>query len=62
MSGAKMIGMRLFVSYSRSDAQFVERLTHGLEADGHDVWVDTEDIAGSEQWRASIVAARSSIP
>src|SRR4051794_36694820 len=48
--------MRLFVSYSRSDAQFVERLTQALEADGHDVWVDTEDIAGSEQWRASIVA------
>ena len=44
------------MSYSRSDAQFVERLTHALEADGHDVWVDTEDIAGSEQWRASIVA------
>src|SRR4051794_8170367 len=51
-----MTGMRLFVSYSRSDAQFVGRLTAALEADGHDVWVDTEDIAGSEQWRASIVA------
>ncbi|HEY4608506.1 MAG TPA: toll/interleukin-1 receptor domain-containing protein, partial [Ilumatobacteraceae bacterium] len=48
--------MRLFVSYSRSDAQFVGRLTEALEAEGHDVWVDTEDIAGSEQWRASIVA------
>src|SRR4051794_26511760 len=54
--GAKMAAMRLFVSYSRSDAQFVERLTAALEADGHDVWVDTEDIAGSQQWRASIVA------
>src|SRR3954453_6772667 len=51
-----MTGMRLFGSYSRSDAQFVGRLTAALEADGHDVWVDTEDIAGSEQWRASIVA------
>jgi len=48
--------MRLFVSYSRSDAQFVAQLTHALEADGHDVWVDTDDIVGSEQWRASIVA------
>jgi len=48
--------VRLFVSYSRTDAQFVDRLTAALEADGHDVWVDTEDIVGSEQWRASIVA------
>jgi hypothetical protein len=48
--------VRLFVSYSRTDAQFVRQLTTALEADGHDVWVDTEDIVGSEQWRASIVA------
>jgi TIR domain len=47
--------VRLFVSYSRSDAQFVRRLTEALEVEGHDVWVDTEDIVGSEQWRASIV-------
>src|SRR4029078_10094636 len=47
----------LFVSYSRTDAQFVRQLTAALEADGHDVWVDTQDIVGSEQWRASIVAA-----
>src|SRR4051794_40554662 len=51
-----MTTMRLFVSYSRSDVEFLGRLTAALEADGHDVWVDTEDIAGSEQWRASIVA------
>src|SRR4029078_3006906 len=47
--------VRLSVSYSRTDAQFVRQLTTALEADGHDVWVDTEDIVGSEQWRASIV-------
>jgi hypothetical protein len=47
--------MRLFVSYSRSDAEFVGALVRRLEADGHDVWLDTEDIRGSEQWRASIV-------
>jgi hypothetical protein len=48
--------MRLFVSYSRDDAPFVTELVHHLESVGHDVWVDTEDIRGSEQWRASIVA------
>jgi len=54
--GVHDVGVRLFVSYSRTDAQFVRQLTTALEADGHDVWVDTEDIVGSEQWRASIVA------
>jgi TIR domain len=47
--------VRLFISYSRRDAAFVERLRPALEADGNDVWVDTEDIRGSDQWRASIV-------
>jgi TIR domain len=47
--------VRVFISYSRRDAAFVERLRRGLEADGNDVWVDTEDIRGSDQWRASIV-------
>jgi hypothetical protein len=36
--------VRLFISYSRRDAAFVERLRPALEADGNDVWVDTEDI------------------
>jgi TIR domain len=44
--------VRVFISRSRRDAAFVERLRRGLEADGHDVWVDTEDIRGSDQWRA----------
>ncbi len=48
--------VRLFLSYSRQDAAFVSRLVAGLEARGHDVWVDTDDIRGSEPWRASIVA------
>jgi TIR domain len=47
--------MHVFVSYSRRDAAFVTRLVSVLEHDGHDVWVDTEDIRGSEEWRASIV-------
>jgi hypothetical protein len=50
-----LTAVRLFVSYSRADATFVARLVAVLEGDGHDVWVDTEDIRGSEEWRASIV-------
>jgi hypothetical protein len=47
--------MRIFVSYSRHDAAFVTRLVAQLEAEGHELWIDTEDIRGSEQWRVSIV-------
>jgi hypothetical protein len=47
--------VHVFVSYSRRDATFVTRLVAMLEGDGHDVWVDTDDIRGSEEWRASIV-------
>jgi len=50
-----MMPVHVFVSYSRSDAAFVTRLVALLERDGHDVWVDTDDIHGSEEWRASIV-------
>jgi TIR domain len=50
-----LVMRRLFVSYSRKDAEFVGRLTSQLEAWQHDVWVDTDDIPGSEARRASVV-------
>lgn len=48
--------MNLFVSYSRLDSDFVKRLVLDLEAVGHVVWIDTEDIAGGgeDRWRRSI--------
>jgi len=51
--------LRLFVSYSRRDAEFVDRLNRSLGESGHDVWVDRDDIAGSgeDRWRRSIVMA-----
>ena len=49
--------MRLFVSYSRHDASTVRRLVAALEAEGHDVWIDTDDIRGSERWRSSVATA-----
>ena len=52
-------GMRVFVSYSRKDADFVARIEQDLNALGYDLWVDTEDIlaGGQDRWRRSIVAA-----
>jgi len=34
----------VFVSYSRKDSTFVQRLVEALKADGYEVWVDFEDI------------------
>jgi hypothetical protein len=51
--------MNVFVSYSRQDAAFVERLGQDLSTLGYDVWVDMQDIVGSgeDRWRRSIVKA-----
>ncbi len=46
--------MELFLSYSRSDSATGDRLRADLEAAGHHVWLDRDDIRGGEQWRASI--------
>jgi hypothetical protein len=49
--------VRTFLSYSRQNAAFVTQLAETLEGRGIDVWVDTDDIRGSEPWRRSIVDA-----
>ena len=50
-------GARLFVSYSRKDRDFAERLSAALGATGHEVWVDLKDIRPSEEWLEAIHAA-----
>ena len=52
--------MKLFASYSRKDAAAVESMVVQLEAKGHSVWVDTDDIRGGEQWRQAIIAGITS--
>jgi hypothetical protein len=41
---------QIFISYSRKDKEFVDRLVHDVEAGGFDMWVDREDIRGGERW------------
>ena len=44
-----------FVSYSRSDSkELVVRLRDALEAAGHDVWVDLEDIPPASPWQEEL--------
>jgi hypothetical protein len=45
---------RIFISYSRSDQEFVSKLARDLELRGGRVWLDQTDIRGGIQWRQSI--------
>lgn len=40
----------VFISYSRTDGEFVRQLNNALKRRGHDTWVDWEDIPRGEQW------------
>ena len=44
----------LFLSYSRTQKEFVSSLFHALEQEGFDSWIDWEDILPSEAWRKAI--------
>ena len=49
--------MKVFVSYSRKDTEFVDRLDRDLTMLGHEVWIDRSDLVGGgeDRWRRSIV-------
>jgi WD40 repeat protein len=47
----------IFISYSRKDKLFAERLSAALAERSRDVWIDWEDIPPTAQWRAEISAA-----
>lgn len=46
-----------FLSYSRHDQEFANRLTQSLKDHGIQVWVDTQEIQGGDAWRAAISRA-----
>ncbi len=45
---------QVFISYSRTDMDFVQRLAMDLERASFDVWWDLTDIQGSEVWERKI--------
>ena len=49
--------MTIFISYSRRDSEFVDRLIQQLEKNGFDAWIDREDIRGGAAWGAAISEA-----
>src|SRR5215216_5844157 len=52
---------QVFISYSRKDISFIDRLAADLKNAGIDVWYDVSRIAGGARWRSEIEnALRSS--
>ena len=51
--------MRIFLSYSRRDTEFVDRLYDSLTVLGYSVWTDRRRIPGltDDQWRVAVVEA-----
>lgn len=47
----------IFITYSRRDIQFVERLHYSLKKSGHDAWIDFEDIGVARDWEREIIDA-----
>jgi hypothetical protein len=45
---------QVFISYSRRDLSFVERLVVDLENAGLEVWYDLSDLGGGARWRVEI--------
>jgi hypothetical protein len=45
---------KIFISYSRKDKQFVERLTKDLNNQGVDVWIDVQQISPGAMWQDEI--------
>ena len=45
---------QIFISYSRTDMDFVQRLAVDLQREGFDVWWDLTDIQGSDVWERKI--------
>src|SRR5215470_6292535 len=47
----------LFISYSRRDSEFVDRLIVALECYGFQTWEDLKALAGGDIWKAAISKA-----
>lgn len=48
---------QVFLSYSRKDLEFVEKLAGDLKKSGFEVWYDLSGLAGGAHWRREIETA-----
>lgn len=54
---ANVRGSKVFVSYSRKDKAFVEKLVAALTSRHRQVWVDWQDIPPTAEWRTECFSA-----
>lgn len=53
-----MVNNQIFISYSRQNSDFVERLTNDLRAAGFNIWRDSDNLtAGTANWEKAIRTA-----
>jgi hypothetical protein len=45
---------QVFISYSRKDAEFIDRLVADLKSAGLTVWYDLSGLDGGTQWETEI--------
>ncbi len=45
---------KVFISYSRKDSAFTDRLYKRLDQAGHDLWMDRESLKGGQKWLKEI--------
>ena len=48
---------KLFISYAREDRKFATRFRDELDAHGHEVWIDLEEMPPAAEWRDEIARA-----
>lgn len=53
-NGGETSSAYVFISYSRNDRQFVERLSTELQRQGITTWIDTENIQAGANWQEEI--------
>ena len=46
-----------FISYSRKDKEFVQRIFDSLKATGIDPWMDADDIPPASKWKQEVLVA-----
>jgi hypothetical protein len=49
--------IKIFISYSRNDGPFVDRLQADLQSRGFDAWVDRRRLEGGQDWQEMIEGA-----
>lgn len=57
IGGGWRMAKHIFISYSRKDTEFVDKLAADMKKAGFKIWIDRTSILGGDKWRRQIVKA-----